>query len=281
MTERNYFTPEDIEAFAPAEKVGIVATVNENKLPHISLLTSLMAQNEKTLTIGEFCRGMSKEYMQKNHAIAFLLLTMDKLLWRGRARWRHLKHEGPEYEVYNRQPMFRYNTYFGINTVHYLDLESIEGPQNLPMTGIVTAALKTRLAKGGAKEKSPAKKMKTFALDLFNRLDSMKFLSYVGSDGFPHLIPVIQCQASDTSRLIFNPGPFAEEIAAIPAGTSVALYGLTMAMESVLVRGTFQPARRYRGISAATVDVSWVYNSMPPGHGQIYPEKPLEAVTRF
>ena len=30
-----------------------------------------------------------------------------------------------------------------------------------------------------------------------------------------------------------------------------------------------------------TVDIEWVYNSMPPAHGQIYPEVPLEPVIEF
>jgi hypothetical protein len=29
------------------------------------------------------------------------------------------------------------------------------------------------------------------------------------------------------------------------------------------------------------LDIDWVYNSMPPSHGQIYPEVELEAVTDF
>ena len=40
----------------------------------------------------------------------------------------------------------------------------------------------------------------------------------------------------------------------------------------MLVRGTFRGFRRYRAVSLGTVDIEWVYNSMPPAHGQIYPE---------
>ncbi len=36
-----------------------------------------------------------------------------------------------------------------------------------------------------------------------------------------------------------------------------------------------------RLLELGTVDIDWVYNAMPPGHGQIYPEKPLEAVRDF
>jgi hypothetical protein len=49
----------------------------------------------------------------------------------------------------------------------------------------------------------------------------------------------------------------------------------------VLVRGTFRGFQRYRAVSLGTVDTEWVYNSMPPAHGQIYPEVPLAPVTEF
>jgi len=43
-------------------------------------------------------------------------------------------------------------------------------------------------------------------------------------------------------------------------------------MQSVLVRGTFQGFDRFRTIMLGVIDLEWVYNSMPPCHGQIYPE---------
>jgi hypothetical protein len=52
-------------------------------------------------------------------------------------------------------------------------------------------------------------------------------------------------------------------------------------MEDVLIRGTFRGFKRHRLITLGTVDIEWVYNSMPPAHGQIYPEVPLEPITEF
>jgi len=40
----------------------------------------------------------------------------------GKVRWTHEVRAGEDYELYNHKPMFRYNAYFGIHTVHYLDL---------------------------------------------------------------------------------------------------------------------------------------------------------------
>ena len=213
---RTSFTQTEMKAFEPAEKIGLVASVNGDGLPHISLITSIMASKPDQLTLGQFCKGLSKQFIQKNRELAFLILTMDKRMWRGRARWTHLKTEGPEYEQYNDIPMFRYNTYFGINTVHYLDLIETSVGTSLPMGKIVFSAMLTRLAKGAAKTRIKDRILKPFAEDLFNQLDSLKFISYVGTDGFPLLVPVVQCQAADSRRLVFSTPAFKNELRLIP-----------------------------------------------------------------
>ncbi len=281
MNMKKSFSDEDIKAFAPSEKVGLVATVDSNGLPHLSLLTSIMTAGPETVVIGEFCRGESKLNMARNNNVAFAVMTMDRKLWRGRARWTRLMKEGPEYEIYNNQPMFRYNTYFGINTVHYLDLIEVSGKSSLPMGSIVKSALLTKLAKKGAAGKKNERALTYFSEELFNRMDSLSFVSYIGADGFPVIVPAIQCQAADAASLAFHPGAFGEELKQIPEGTVVAVWCASMQMENVLTRGIFRGYRRFRGVTLGTVDIDWVYNSMPSNHGQIYPEVPLVAVTEF
>ena len=123
--------------------------------------------------------------------------------------------------------------------------------------------------------------MKPFAEALFNKLDSLKFIAYVGSDGFPEIVPVIQCQAADSRRLAFSTGAFGNELKSIPNGTQVAVFCLTMGMEDVLIRGTFQGYSRFQLLKLGIIDIEWVYNSMPPAHGQIYPEVGLKPIVDF
>ena len=278
---RNSFSQDEIEAFRPAEKIGLIVSIDPSGLPHITLITTIMAANPTQITLGEFCKGKSKEYIQKNPNIAFLIMTLDKKMWRGNAKWTHLKREGPEYEIYNDIPMFRYNTYFGINTVHYLDLIQTSGRESLPMSHIVRASILTRLAKGGAGTGKRKRILKPFAEALFNKMDSLKFIAYVGEGGFPVIVPVVQCQAADSRRLAFSPGAYKEEILNIPTGTQVAVFAITMGMEDVLIRGMYSGIQRFRGVSLGIIDIGWVYNSMPPCHGQIYPEVALKPVVNF
>ncbi|MGP8154769.1 MAG: hypothetical protein ACLQBQ_11645 [Smithella sp.] len=277
----NSFSEADVKAIEPTEKIGIIATVSPEGLPHISLLTSVMAATPRQLIVGEFCKGISKEYMQRTGKIGFAVLTMDKKIRRGKALWTHLKKEGPEYEIYNKQPMFRYNTYFGINTVHYFDLIKTSEGLSLPLLSIIKSAILTKLAKSGAAKGSPERVFSYFGEKIFNGLDSIKFLSFIDDDGFPAIIPVLQCQAADSSRLVFNPGAFGAELKVLKPGTTIAVFCMTMQMENVLARGIFNGFFRCRGINLGTLDINWVYNSMPPNHGQIYPPVPLERVVNF
>ena len=47
------------------------------------------------------------------------------------------------------------------------------------------------------------------------------------------------------------------------------------------MRGTFTGFSRRALFKLGAVDIDWVYNSMPPAHGQIYPEIELKPVTEF
>lgn len=278
---RTSFSREEIDAFAPSEKIGLISCISPEGLVHMSLITSIMASSSTQLTLGQFCTGLSKWYIQENNKIGFLIMTLEREMWRGQARWTHKRLDGPEYERYNEMPMFRYNTYFGINTVHYLDLVQTGDKEPLPMGKIVPSAVMTVLSKGAVKTTGEKRILKPFAENLFNRLDSLKFLSYVGSEGFPVIIPVIQCQAADSRRLAFSTVAYRNEIRRIPEGTPVAVFCASMTMQSVLVRGIFRGTRRHRLMEVGTVDLDWVYNSMPPNHGQIYPKTALKAVVDF
>lgn len=281
MKPRNTFKENEINAFKPAEKIGLVACINPKGRVHMTLITSIMASGPKQITLGQFCMGRSKGYMQQQPEVGFLIMTLDRRVWRGKARWTHKRHDGPEFEIYNDMPMFRYNAYFGINTVHYLDMIETFGEEKLPMAAVIPAAVLTRLAKSAAATGHAERILKPFAENLFNGMNTLKFLSHVGGDGIPVIIPIIQCQASDSRRLVFSPLPFRNELRALPTDTSVAIFGLNLKMQSVLVRGCFTGFRHYRGIQVGVVDIEWVYNSMPPCHDQIYPARKIEPVLKF
>ena len=275
------FSQADIKALEPMLKIGLLATVNPEGLPHLTLISSLRANTPNQMIFGQFVEGTSKQYIREHPKAGFLIMTLDRELWRGKATFTHTASQGPEFEMYNNTDMFRYNAYFGIHTVYFLDLVEQSGRQALPMGQIVMAAVQTMVARALAGKQSDEQVLNPWTRGLMNKLDNLKFLAYVGNDGFPVIVPAIQAQAGDGEHIVFSTGAYGEELEGIPEGATVAVFGMSLAMEDVLMRGEFQGIRRRGGVRCGSVKVNWVYNPMPPKAQQIYPELDVAPVTAF
>jgi hypothetical protein len=270
---------EDMKALEESEKIGLIATIDPQGLPHVSLITSIQAKNSRQLMFGQFSEGRSKKHVKDDPRAGFLVMSREKELWRGKARWSGEAKSGEDYEMYNRKPMFRYNSYFGIHTVHYLELVEFTGKESLSAAGIAAGSLVTMLARRLAATEPPETILKPWAESHLTKLGTLKFLAHLGEDGYPVIVPVVPCQAAGSGRLVFAPTVHRAELAAISAGASVAIFALNLQMESVLIRGRFTGYRRYMGFKAGAIDIDWVYNSMPPMQGPIYPVQRIRSST--
>ena len=275
------FSQADIKAMEPTLKVGILGTVNEEGLPHLTLISTLQAVDPTRMIWGQFTEGLSKKYIRQNPKAGFLVMTLDKELWRGKATFTHTAQRGPEFEMFNNTPMFRYNAYFGIHTVYYMDLLELAGRQALPMGQIVVASVQTMLAKALAGKRGSREVLNLWTRQLMNKVGNLKFLAYVGHDGYPVILPVLQAQAASSEHIIFSTGAYRDDLKAIPDNATVALLGMSLSMQDVLMRGRFLGIRRVGGVRCGAVSVNWVYNSMPPKPQQIYPAIGIEPVTTF
>jgi hypothetical protein len=277
----NTFTQSDIKAFQPTMKIGLLATINPEGKPHLTLISSIQASSASQLVWGQFTEGLSKIYIQNNPKVGFLVMNMDKEIWRGKADFSHTARDGADYEAYNNTPMFRYNAYFGVHTVYYMDLFTHTGKSDLPMNKVISAALKSIIIKPFTRRQSNPDVLNTWTQGLMNKIDNLKFLTYIAQDGYPNIIPVIHAQCSDPEHIIFSTGAYRSELENIPAGTEIAIFGMNLDMEDVLMRGTYEGIKSIIGMRYGSVHIDWVYNAMPPVPGQIYPPIPLKPVVDF
>lgn len=169
MKKMDGFEKGDIKEFEAEAKIGLIATINPRGEPHITLISSIRAKTSTQLMWGQFTEGLSKVHVKTNPNTGFLILTMDKEVWRGKARWTHQERQGEDYEMYNNTPMFRYNAYFGINTVHYMELIETYGREKLPLRDIIISSILTKIAKGSAKTGIGDRILKPWAEDLFSK----------------------------------------------------------------------------------------------------------------
>jgi hypothetical protein len=275
------FSKEDIESFKPEMKIGLLATVNEEGLPHLTMISTLQASSPTELFWGQFAEGLSKANIRKNTKAGFLIMTLDKNMWRGKATFTRTAKAGREYDILNDTPMFRYNAYFGIHTVYYMDLVEHLGKEPLPMSKIVQAAIKTIVAKTLAGKGTGKQVLNHFTHKLIDKIDNLKFLAYTDKGGYPVIMPVIQAQTAGTDRVIFSTAVYGKDLKAIPAGAIVALFCMSFEMQTVLLRGVFKGIHNIGGFESGEIEVNWVYSPMPPKAEQVYPFKKLEKVTSF
>lgn len=280
-TIQRQLSPSDVRAFEPEAKLGILATLDQAAHPHITLLTSLRAKGPSQLMFGQFVEGRSKHNVADEPRVAFAVMNAARWLWRGRARWTHTATEGADYELYNRLPMFRYNSYLGIHRVHYLDLISVEPARRLSLARLAAGQAIAALVGSRSARTYSEPALTSWARRHLSKPTTLHFLAYRAADGFPTLIPVAPCRAIDRNAVAIAPTVYRTELRAIPAGAELALFGINLEMESVLVRGTFAGFERRLGLPVGRLDVEWVYNSMPPLPGTIFPREPLRPVTSF
>lgn len=253
-------------------KVGVLVTKDESGYPHLSFISSIQAFGDDRLTFGQFSAGLSKRFIVERPDVGFLVLSADKRYLSGTATYTHCANTGPEFDLYNNKPLFRYNSYMGFYRIFYLNLNRITQLKKLPMGAIVLGAVLSRL-KALPRAKSEKQAMPHAAKSLFSKLDSLKFLSWFDENGDAVVIPIVQATSAGTDRIVFSNVPFGKALKAIPVGAKASILCLTLKMESVLVKGVY---------SRGQLDVERVYNSMPPKMEYVYPRNEvIEPVRSF
>lgn len=275
--ERDHFTTEDQEALCQDAKLAFVATLDPEGRPHLTLLTSLQSRGPRELVFGQFCEGLSKTYLQRDPRAGFLVMDLARRTWRGRARWTGSRREGEEFDAYNRKPLFRYNSYFGVHTVHFLDLLACQGPEGVSMPRLAAGAILARtLAPLAAGPRKP-QALNPFTRGLLDRLDGLKFLAIQGPEGWPEVLPMVAAASAGPGRVLVAGTTVPRRSRPVP-GTPAALLAMNLAMESVLIRGSLGAFRGAGPLGAAVMEVEEVYNTMPPKAGPVWPPPPLEPV---
>jgi len=162
-----------------------------------------------------------------------------------------------------------------------MDLVQLTHRCPLPVAGLAAGLAITAAVRRSARRENQPRILKPWAEQHIRNPATLTFLAYVDAEGFPAIVGVLPCTAADCGRLVFAPTVFRDELRALNPGSELAVFALNLRMESVLVRGRFNGYRRRWGLNVGSIDIDWVYNTMPPKPGQIYPPVPLEPVIDF
>ena len=268
--------------FESDSKIGLLCSVAPDGYPHIALISSISVKDSRTMMWGHFSRGLSKDYLKENQKTAFLVVLADMRWWTGKVLHTGSAAKGEDYEYFNNKPLFRYNSYFGFNAVHYCELVEISTVEKLSIAKIALGFMASGALIKKARKKSGSVsqqgKIPAFGMNLASSPACLKFAAFVDSDGFPRIFPVMQGQPADSQTLVFSKMPYGELLRQIPDGAKTAVYLANFNLESMLLQGRWSGIGNTGKPEGCKFEVDKVYNSMLPLSGYIYPPKTLPNV---
>ena len=267
-------TDEEKKTFDNPYKIAIVAVQDDEGDIHMFNASSLLNKGDDEMMFGEFIRGMSKQLIYKYPQTGFIIMSLDKKFWTGKMTFTHSVTEGEDYVYINQYQLFRFNTYFGVCEVHYADLNEISEGQPLNMAGVVANALRVMATKSFHAGDKSKQVMRPWTQKFMNGLLTLAYLGYMGEDGFPKIVPIIQAQSASSSRIFFTKAPYSDMCKDLKDGVRASIYGMSLDMEATLLKGTYHETSK----GAGYLEIDKIYNPTPPVSGYCYPEKKYEAV---
>lgn len=268
------FTEEEKKYFDNPYKVAIIATVDEDGDIHMFNASTLMNKGDDEMMFGEFIRSKSKKLIYQNPKTGFFIMSVDQHFWTGNMTFTHSLLEGEDYVYMNQYQLFRFNTYFGVCEVHYADLNSISEMKKLNLPGVIANALRVMAMKPFYKGDQTKKMMRPWAEKFMNGLITLEFLGYMGEDGFPKIVPIIQAQAAGANRIFFTRAPYGDMMKDLKDGMRCGIYGFSLDMEATHYNGVFHEGPGGTGY----LEIDKVYATAPPISGEIDYEKKYEPV---
>ncbi len=264
---------EIIKFTRPAVMVKLIATVDPRNWPHITMITSNRAITNDQIVWGQFTKGLSKEYVQKNPKQGFFYMTAEtpfKFI-QVKADFSHTKSEGDEIETFNNSDFMRYFTYINVYKVYYNKVAAVTPIRDLPFGGIPKKVVREikKTAKTGLEEK----RLNVIGYKLFTNPIGIRAIAYIDpSDGYPIIIPHLQLEAVDHNRLYFPLTGLKEDLLQIPVNAKVATFAANFDMANQVVKGTYTGPQKVGDIEYGLIEIEEIYNSAPPVTGVIYPE---------
>lgn len=267
---------EQVEFTQPEIMLKLISTIDERGWPHITLISSNRIINEEELVWGAFSEGTSKENVKKNPKQGILYMTTDTpfKFMQVKADFTSTEKEGEELEYFNKTELMRYFTYVRVHTAYFNEIVSARPIRGMGLLGIVSGILKDLIGKGGLKTDLGEKRLGPIGYDLYTAPIAVRAISYIDpNDGYPVIIPCIPLQAADHNRLVFPLSSNKEDLLKIPVESKVAVHCMNFDFANQVVKGTYTGIRKSRLIKFGVIEIEEIYNSCPPVHGVIYPEK--------
>lgn len=274
-------SPAAMEFMMPDVMVKLLATIDAEGYPHVTLLTCNIPASPDTIKWGQFTQGTSKKNVleRPEQGLLYMNISMPFKFLQVKAHFKRISLEGEDAEHFNKMDLLRYNAYLNVEKVYFNEVVGARPVRSLGLFGVVKGIVSSLFRKGKFKTGEVDPRLPAFGQELFNAAIFPKFIAYVDpADGYPVIVPCFQIRSVERKTLLFTRSQFADDLEAIPPGVKVGAFALDFETRSLLVKGTYEGIRHKRG----AINIEQVYNSMPPKAGMVYPELAVaKKVTSF
>ena len=115
-----------IDKFNDPKAEKLLSTVDEDGVPNVAYIGSLIAADEETLIYADSMGVKTKRNLKKASKVAALVLLKNQIIaYQIKGIFEGFQTSGPYYELLSQRPEFYFNAYFGVRAVGVIKVEEV------------------------------------------------------------------------------------------------------------------------------------------------------------
>jgi hypothetical protein len=110
-----------MEKFADMEAAKFMATVDDDGIPNVVPILSVMPFGEETLIFVDIMMNKTKKNLLANRKVAVSVLTKENIAYQVKGTFEEFQTSGPMFDMFASHPLLKYNAYSGpraVGTIH-------------------------------------------------------------------------------------------------------------------------------------------------------------------
>lgn len=262
-----------MEALSDEMTPKFLATRSSDGIPNIVPCTSmtLAADVDDRLIFGNFLLRKSVDNLNQDPRVGVLVITTDLEGWVLQGDFLEWQQTGAYVDHLNNTDLLRYNAYTGVRNAGVIQVRKVMRHFRISKLRVLADYLLARTAAFSPKAVGSLGEMTVMPPVVrknFSLMMAVRILAFLDGEGYPLVAPMLSLQPVGESALVCAQGLFADIMAPLAAGASVAASLLTFDVVSFQAKGRWLGSRRLMGAPVGTMSVTSVYAGGPPIPGR-------------
>jgi predicted pyridoxine 5'-phosphate oxidase superfamily flavin-nucleotide-binding protein len=114
-----------IDKFADMQAAKFMATVDQNGIPNVVPVLSVMPFGEETLVFVDVMMNKTRKNLLNNKKVAVSVLTKDGISYQVKGTFEGFQTTGPLFEMFATHELLKYNAYSGPRAVGLIHVDSV------------------------------------------------------------------------------------------------------------------------------------------------------------